>query len=208
MYISKIKIKNFRNFDNSGQIIEFVKGVNVLTGHNNAGKTNVIKALQLVFDRNNKTKLAIDDFNKEYSDFSIPPSIQIEITLQGEKVETENDKVIVFDWIENIDNEYEILRFCNKLNTQVISSVDKLLYYFMEIYRPESIITYVDRRYSQGSLYKELGFKFIENTEPNYWYFDKNEKVCHHHFKFNNNNYNCQNTLFYYYFLDFILFII
>jgi putative ATP-dependent endonuclease of the OLD family len=107
MYISKIKIKNFRNFDNSGQIIEFVKGVNVLTGHNNAGKTNVIKALQLVFDRNNKTKLAIDDFNKEYSDFSIPPSIQIEITLQGEKVETENDKVIVFDWIENIDNEYE-----------------------------------------------------------------------------------------------------
>ena len=84
-------------------------------------------------------------------------------------------------------NEYELLRFCNKLNTQVISSVDKLLYYFMEIYRPESIITYIDRRYSQGSLYKELGFKFIENTEPNYWYFDKNEKVCHHHFKFNNN---------------------
>jgi len=107
MYISKIKIKNFRNFDNSGQIIEFVKGVNVLTGHNNAGKTNVIKALQLVFDRNNKPRLTIDDFNKEYSDFSIPPSIQIEVTLQGEKDETVNDKVVVFDWIETLDNEYE-----------------------------------------------------------------------------------------------------
>lgn len=106
MYISKITIKNYRNFDSYGRTIEFVKGVNVLTGHNNAGKTNVIKALQLVFDRNNKPRLTIDDFNKEYSDFSIPPQIQIEVTLQGEKVETENDKVVVFDWIENIDNEY------------------------------------------------------------------------------------------------------
>jgi predicted ATP-dependent endonuclease of OLD family len=107
MYISKIKIKNFRNFDNSGQIIKFVKGVNVLTGNNNSGKTNVIKALQLVFDRNNKKKLTIDDFNKGYSEFSIPPSIQIEVTLQGEKDETENDKVVVYDWIETLDHEYE-----------------------------------------------------------------------------------------------------
>ena len=107
MYLSKIKIKNYRNFDDNGQIIEFVKGVNVLTGHNNAGKTNVIKALQLIFDRNNKPKLTIDDFNKSYSDFRFPPSIQIEVTLQGEKDETENDKVVVFDWIETLDNEYE-----------------------------------------------------------------------------------------------------
>ena len=107
MYISKINIKNFRNYDSNGRIIEFVKGVNVLTGHNNAGKTNVIKALQLVFDRNNKPRLTIDDFNKEYSDFSIPPSIQIEVTLQGEKDETDNDKVVVFDWIETLNNEYE-----------------------------------------------------------------------------------------------------
>lgn len=107
MFISKITIKNFRNFDSNGQTIEFIKGVNVLTGHNNAGKTNVIKALQLVFDRNNKPKLTIDDFNKEYSDFSVPPSIQIEVTLQGEKDETENDKVVVFDWIESLNNEYK-----------------------------------------------------------------------------------------------------
>lgn len=107
MYISKIKIKNYRNFDDNGQIIEFAKGVNVLTGNNNAGKTNVIRALQLVFDRNNKQKLTIDDFNKSYSDFSIPPSIQIEVTLQGEKAENENDKVVVYEWIESLNNEYE-----------------------------------------------------------------------------------------------------
>lgn len=107
MYISKIKIKNYRNFDDNGKIIEFAKGVNVLTGNNNAGKTNVIRALQLVFDRNNKQKLTIDDFNKSYSNFSVPPSIQIEVTLQGEKAENENDKVVVYEWIESLDNEYE-----------------------------------------------------------------------------------------------------
>ena len=116
MFISKITIKNYRNFNNVGESIEFVKGVNVLTGHNNAGKTNVVKALQLVFDRNNKTKLTIDDFNKEYSDFSIPPQIQIIVTLQGEKDETENDKIVVYDWIENLDNEYTAkLTFCYEL---------------------------------------------------------------------------------------------
>ena len=46
MYISKIKITNFRNFKDK-EII-FNDGVNVIIGHNNAGKTNLIKALSLV----------------------------------------------------------------------------------------------------------------------------------------------------------------
>ena len=33
MYISSVKIKNFRNFDNID--IDFHEGVNVLIGHNN-----------------------------------------------------------------------------------------------------------------------------------------------------------------------------
>jgi len=120
MYISKITIKNYRNFDSVGRTFEFVKGINVLTGHNNAGKTNIIKALQLVFDRNSKPKLTIDDFNKEYSDFSIPPKIQIEVTFQGEKEETENDKVVVYDWIENLNNEYTAkLTFCYELSGKI-----------------------------------------------------------------------------------------
>ena len=48
MYISKIDIENFRNFKNKE--IEFNDGVNVIIGHNNAGKSNLIKALALVLD--------------------------------------------------------------------------------------------------------------------------------------------------------------
>ena len=37
MYISKIQINNFRNFKQKE--IDFNDGINVIIGHNNAGKT-------------------------------------------------------------------------------------------------------------------------------------------------------------------------
>jgi putative ATP-dependent endonuclease of OLD family len=48
MYISKICVKNFRNFKDKEVL--FNEGVNVIIRHNNAGKTNLIKALSLVID--------------------------------------------------------------------------------------------------------------------------------------------------------------
>jgi hypothetical protein len=67
-------------------------------------------------------------------------------------------------------DSYELLRFCNKLNTNVIGSASKLFKYFIEIYKPKEIITYADRFFSQGYLYKQLGFEFIHKTKPNYYY--------------------------------------
>ncbi|MCD4833777.1 MAG: AAA family ATPase [Bacteroidales bacterium] len=116
MYISKIEIDNFRNFPpalkvgkiQKGIIIEFTEGTNVIIGHNNSGKTNLIKALQLVFDsRKAKGKLTIDDFCKKYSDFSTPPEINITVTFKEQTNEPSDDKVVVYDWIINPSNKYE-----------------------------------------------------------------------------------------------------
>ena len=84
----------------------------------------------------------------------------------------------------NIEGEYEMHRFCNKLNTNVIGGASKLLSYFIKTYKPKSILTFADRRYSNGNLYKQLCFNFIENTKPNYWYFKKNEMIRYYRFKF------------------------
>jgi len=84
----------------------------------------------------------------------------------------------------NNNNEFELLRFCNKLNTQVIGGASKLLNYFVKIYKPKSILTFADRRYSNGKLYQRLGFKFIKKTKPNYWYFKKNKLIRYHRFNF------------------------
>lgn len=68
------------------------------------------------------------------------------------------------------EGSYELLRFCNKLNTNVIGGASKLFKYFLKKYNPEKIISYADRRWSQGDLYYKLGFNFVENTQPNYFY--------------------------------------
>jgi hypothetical protein len=67
-------------------------------------------------------------------------------------------------------NQYELLRFCNKLNTNVIGGADKLLKYFIKTYQPKEIISYADRRWSQGNLYEKLNFINTHTSAPNYWY--------------------------------------
>ena len=83
-----------------------------------------------------------------------------------------------------IDNEYEMLRFCNKLNTVVIGGASKMLNYFIKTYNPKSILTFADRRYSNGGLYEKLGFEFIDNTRPNYYYYKCGDMKRHYRFKF------------------------
>jgi very-short-patch-repair endonuclease len=80
------------------------------------------------------------------------------------------------------ENEYELLRFCNELNTNAIGGASKLFKYFIETYKPKEITTYADRSFSQGDLYKQLGFEFKGNTEPNYFYII--DGVRHHRFNF------------------------
>ena len=74
-----------------------------------------------------------------------------------------------------INNEYELLRFCNKLNHNVIGGASKLLKKFISDYNPTQIISYADRRWSVGNLYQKIGFDFVKKTEPNYFYV-KNKK--------------------------------
>jgi hypothetical protein len=68
------------------------------------------------------------------------------------------------------EGEYEMLRFCNKLNTNVIGGASKLFYYFLNNYKSNNIISYADRSHSNGNLYKELGFNLSHITKPNYYY--------------------------------------
>lgn len=69
--------------------------------------------------------------------------------------------------------QYELLRYCNKLDTTVIGGAGKLLNHFVKNHKPTSIISYADRRWSKGNLYEQLGFNFSGNTYPNYYYFHR-----------------------------------
>jgi hypothetical protein len=68
------------------------------------------------------------------------------------------------------ENNYEMLRFCNKLNFNVIGGASKLFRQFIKKYYPTEIISYADRSWSQGNLYEKLGFFLLKKTKPNYNY--------------------------------------
>lgn len=80
--------------------------------------------------------------------------------------------------------EYELLRFCNKLNHHIVGGASKLLKYFERNYKPKSLISYADRRWSKGDLYHKLGFEIIGNTKPNYWYIDFKTQNIHSRIKY------------------------
>lgn len=67
--------------------------------------------------------------------------------------------------------DYEILRFCNLLNTKVIGGFSKLLKYFENNYSG-SIITYSDKRLFDGSIYRNNRFTELTSSDPNYYYTD------------------------------------
>lgn len=104
MYISKLTIQNFRCFQDF--TIEFNEGLNVLIGSNNAGKTTVIKALELIFKRGSTRTPTINDFNKSL-DISIPPEITITATLCSSITDTMDDKAIVASWLTKLESPWE-----------------------------------------------------------------------------------------------------
>lgn len=74
------------------------------------------------------------------------------------------------------DNSIELLRFCNKINTNIVGGASKLFKYYVKNYNPSTIVTFADRRYSLGKLYPILGFSFHSFTKPSYFYW-KNMKI-------------------------------
>lgn len=97
MYINSIKIKNYRNYENF--YMKFKEGLNVIIGANNAGKTNLLHAINLLKDLN----IEIDDFNKNdilkkyMNDYKKEaPTIEVEYEIFHEISEDdENDESII-----------------------------------------------------------------------------------------------------------------
>jgi hypothetical protein len=80
------------------------------------------------------------------------------------------------------EGEWELLRFCNQRGLNVVGGASKLFKYFIRKYQPKEVISYADRSWSQGKLYEKLGFKYINKTQPNYYYII--ERLRRHRFNY------------------------
>ena len=72
---------------------------------------------------------------------------------------------------------YNLSRFCNKININVVGGASKLLNYFIKTYNPSRIISYADKDWSIGQLYYTLGFTNVGGNGPDYKYIVDNKRV-------------------------------
>jgi hypothetical protein len=75
------------------------------------------------------------------------------------------------------NTQYELLRFCNKIYTNIRGAASKLFKHFQQYYyKGENITSFASCDYSDGKLYNILGFKKIKHTGINYWWCDNSKK--------------------------------
>ena len=106
---------------------------------------------------------------------NIHSNIKIGLFYLGELV-----SIMVFDKNEGRkklkEDEWNLSRFCNKINTSVIGAASKLLTYFTKTYKCNRIISYSDKSWSNGNLYYKLGFKLVNESKINYKYIINNKR--------------------------------
>lgn len=68
------------------------------------------------------------------------------------------------------DYDFELLRLCTKKGSTVVGGASKLFSAFLREHPKTSVISYANRRWSRGDVYRQLGFDLLKVSAPNYWY--------------------------------------
>lgn len=68
---------------------------------------------------------------------------------------------------------YEWVRYASKSGYRVIGGMGKLMKHFVEIERPDEIMSYADKDWGNGDVYRKLGFKHLCDTPPIEFYVHK-----------------------------------
>lgn len=109
MFISNIRIENFRNF--SSISVDLRDGVNLFIGQNNAGKSNLLRALAIIFDSSSKKQLSINDIynNIPLDELKLhSPKVSITVLLsQSENESLMGDELVtVSNWLISLQEPY------------------------------------------------------------------------------------------------------
>lgn len=75
------------------------------------------------------------------------------------------------------DGTWELIRFATDTNARYPGLASKMLVKFITDHQPNKIITYADRRWSEGNMYYKMGFECVnENPSPGYFYVEDGER--------------------------------
>ena len=143
-----------------------------IKGLHNIGKR--IYARQTVVARVDK-KVCIDFQNEHHLQTAMPGKYRYGLYDKGELV-----SLAVFSGGRNMNKEseekyrsFELIRFCHKRDVSVIGGLSKLIKSFAKDFKPNDIMTYVDKDWSQKSSLETIGFEEVGELEARE-YFIKN----------------------------------
>lgn len=81
------------------------------------------------------------------------------------------------------DNTVELTRFASC--KRVVGAASKLIAHFVKHHAEfETIVSYSNNEWSNGAMYKALGFELESDLLPSYFYFDPKTKKCYHRYNF------------------------
>lgn len=163
MYISKIRINNYKSFKDSGEI-ELNENLFGIIGQNNTGKSALIDAIQCFFP-NSKKNVVASDYHKGTQD-----NIEIEIWFKG----------ITEEYLEEIFFEDKIIKENEKISDKYGNEVPKEVWEKLQN-RVEKIKNdNLDKLYSKYNIEnEEMYIKFVAikggNISKKYYCKDDNE---------------------------------
>lgn len=83
------------------------------------------------------------------------------------------------------DSVIELVRYTNKISCSVAGGLGKLLKYFLkQNTNIKEVISYSDNRWSEGNIYKTLGFTLENTGTPSYYYFKHHFSQRYHRYNF------------------------
>lgn len=71
---------------------------------------------------------------------------------------------------------WELVRYCSLLDVTVTGGASRLLHFFTK-HNEGSILSYSDKRWSEGSLYRQLDFAYSHTSQPSYAYYKNGKKL-------------------------------
>lgn len=79
------------------------------------------------------------------------------------------------------ERRWELVRYCVAADTQIVGGFQRLWQAFLREVRPTCVVSFSDRRWSVGDLYRRAGFSHEGCTPISYWYFKENDQYNLYH---------------------------
>lgn len=124
---------------------------------------------------------AIEITNKEAKDFLSKNHLQgWAPASRSYALQYDNDIVAIMTFGKprfNKKYEFELVRLAIKCNFQILGGIDKLWKFSIQRLSPKSVVSYCDKRWFTGDVYRRLGFALEASGGPTYWYIEKTKRV-------------------------------